>query len=333
MRAVVVEQPGRIVVKKVDDPKVTENDVLVRIITSSICNVTDAHIANGTFEGYHDFYPQILGHEVYGEIVEVGKEVRSCRRGDRVVLYSESGAFCEYIAFSPDRKSTWARILPGIPEQAASLCEMLHGAYISMVYPAGVRDTDDVMLVGQGPMGLTATQLAALRARSVTVVDLFRNRLDKAREVGADFAYNRSEMSAEEIVSSVEETTKGVDLVFMCIDMDLSKNTDAFDMAVEALRPNGRMSGLKVAVKGLNHRVNPRLILEKNIRFQHKFTGQALTREQTLEVFAQGVRFVADGKVNLETLITHETGFDGVEDALEMCMNSPGEVIKVVVRP
>ena len=93
------------------------------------------------------------------------------------------------------------------------------------------------------------------------------------------------------------------------------------------------MSGLKVRVKGLNHRIDPHPILEKNIRLQHELVDHPLTRDQKLRVFAQGVELIAAGRVNLETLVTHEIGFDDVEDALEMCMNRPGEVIKVVVRP
>src|SRR5512141_2114201 len=96
MKAAVVERPGVLVIKEVPEPVPGEYDLLVKVRTASICNATDNHILNGTFQGGHDVYPQILGHEVHGEVVALGSRVKDVALGKRVVFYTPRGAFCEY---------------------------------------------------------------------------------------------------------------------------------------------------------------------------------------------------------------------------------------------
>ncbi len=330
MRAVVAEGPGVVVVKDVPDPVAAPEEVLVRVVTASICNMTDAHVADGTFEGYLDYYPQILGHEVHGKVVERGNDVTTLERGDRVVLYSPSGGFCEYVKFNPKTHwGNWARVGSNLPDREVSLCEMLHGAYIGMVLPAQVRETEDVLLIGQGPMGLTAAQCAALTARTVATVDIYENRVAKSREVGSDYAYDRGEMSADEILGAVRKTTGGVDVVFMCIDLDRSRESDAWDTGMRALRPGGRIATLFVSVKGEGPQPSAESLSRDDIRLASKSEGSF----DAGAVFQQGVDFVAEGRIDMGALITHEVGFDGVAEALDLCRRRPDQVIKVVVWP
>ena len=95
MKASVILRPGVVVTKEVPEPVVEENDIMVKVIGASICNATDYHIYEGTFKGYHDHYPQILGHEVFGEVVELGSKVRGVEIGERLAFYTMHGAFCE----------------------------------------------------------------------------------------------------------------------------------------------------------------------------------------------------------------------------------------------
>jgi len=329
MKAVVVEEPGVVVVKDVPDPIAGHEEVLARVVTASICNMTDAHVADGTFEGYLDYYPQILGHEVHAQIVNAGQLVRSLKTGDRVVLYCGSGGLCEYIKFNPETHwGNWARVPSSIPDREVSLCEMLHGAYLGMVYPAEVRNTEDVLLVGQGPMGLTAAQCAALTAKSVATVDIHGNRVAKSLEVGSDYAYDGSEMSSDEVLSAIQQATGGVDVVFMCIDVDKSTENDAWRLGVSALRPGGRIASLFVSVKG-----EPSPAAGSLWRDDVALLARSKPDFDAGAVFQQGVDFVAAGRINMGALITHEVGFDEVEDALDLCRRRPDQVIKVVVWP
>src|SRR3990172_3921008 len=96
MRAAVVERPGVLSIKELADPTIGDNDLLVKVGTASICNATDNHIFDGTVRGFHDFYPQILGHEVHGEVVASGAAVTNPPLGRRIAFYTPRGGFCEY---------------------------------------------------------------------------------------------------------------------------------------------------------------------------------------------------------------------------------------------
>ncbi|MGE5550461.1 MAG: zinc-dependent alcohol dehydrogenase [Bacteroidota bacterium] len=334
MKAAVVEKPGILVVKEVPDPKNNADEVLLKVLSSSICNATDNHILHGKFEGNHDFYPQILGHEVFGEVMDVGANVKGLQRGERLVLYTSRGAFCEYVTVNPE-VDVYAKVPDSLPIREGPLCEMFDGAYLGAVYPARIAATDDVLIVGQGPMGLTTAAAARLTARSVATVDFHENRLRKSVEMGSDYAYDRSRLSSDEIAERVWQNTGGVDLVIMCIAEDRSKELDAFDMGVKALRDNGRMTGLKVDVKGIkeNHRIDPHLLLKKNIKFRRFLEDVYQNKRIMWDAFQAIVNKVIDGTIDLGSLITHEITLTELPHALDLCENKQDEVIKVVVYP
>jgi L-iditol 2-dehydrogenase len=72
MKAVIVESPYTVVIKEIADPTVGENDVRIKVKTAGICG-SDIH----TYKGLHPFRkpPVVIGHEVAGEVVEIGSLV------------------------------------------------------------------------------------------------------------------------------------------------------------------------------------------------------------------------------------------------------------------
>jgi threonine dehydrogenase-like Zn-dependent dehydrogenase len=336
MKAVVIESPGKLIVKEVEKPTIKDNEILIKVDSASICNATDGHIFNGHFDGYHDFYPQIAGHEVAGTVVEIGKDVTDIKLGDLFVQYTPRGAFCEYSVINP-KGSLCARVPESIPLKARSLLEMFHGAYVSTVYPAMIKEDESVLVVGQGPMGITAAIGAKLTAKQVIAVDFYQNRLDMSKSFGVDYALNRTEMTASEISQKIIELTdgKGVDVVIMAISDDRSENSDAYDMAIDAMRQGGRMTGLFVDSKniGKNQRINPRQLLRKEAVFCHTLNNVYKTWDDQLAVFQKVVDEIAAKKIQLENMVTHEIGFSEIEKAIELCGKELEKVIKVVVYP
>ena len=90
MKAILCEQPGRLIMKEVDPPIVKQGEALIRMRRVGICG-TDIH----AFKGEQPFftYPKILGHELAGEIAEVDKNSCGLENGDPVVIipYVECG--------------------------------------------------------------------------------------------------------------------------------------------------------------------------------------------------------------------------------------------------
>lgn len=336
MKAAVIEKPGVIRIKELEIPRLKSNEVLIKAQAASICNATDNHIFHGEFDGFHDFYPQIMGHEIAGEVVETGSEVTDIRVGEILALYTPRGAFCEYAIVNP-ATDLWVRIPESIPLRVRSLVEMFHGAYVSTTYPAQIKPFETVLIVGQGPLGLTAAAMAKLHAKKVLTVDLQEFRVQKSLEIGADASYNRSVMTTQEIVQAVRDETggAGTDVAIMCISEDRSAERDAFDLALLALRQKGRMTGLCVDAKNIrdNHRVDPHLLLRKEVTFAHTLNDVYRSQADELAVFQEAVNRVAEGKVNFEAFVTHEIGLSQLEQGLSLCVNNMDEMIKVVVYP
>ncbi|MBQ8305844.1 MAG: alcohol dehydrogenase catalytic domain-containing protein [Blautia sp.] len=329
MYAVVVEEPGKLTVKEIERPRPAPTQFIIKTLAASICNATDNHILEGIFDGYHDRYPQILGHEVCGEVVELGSEVTDVALGQRIAMYTPYGAFAEYVPV--DRYGYGYALVPdGMADETASICEMFDGSFRSTIACAGIRPGEKVLVTGAGPMGLTAAACAAAYGAEVTCIDLYRNRLEKALEMGAAHVFDRSLLSAEEIVERIVSEVGEQDTALMCIALDRSPEQDAFYVPIEVLKENGRMSGLNVEVKlsHHNHRMNPFHMNRKNIKYRHN-----LERSGSVADFQYAYDMAASGRIPMEKLITHRLTLDQVGYGLDLCRNHLDSCIKCVVYP
>jgi threonine dehydrogenase-like Zn-dependent dehydrogenase len=342
MKAAIVEKPGQFAVKDIDKPTITDDQVLLKVVVSSICNATDGHIYDGSFEGFHDYYPQIMGHEVCGDVVEVGKNVTDVQLGDRLVLYTQHGAFCEYTKVQINNRPDWevyAKVPKDFPVEAIPLSEMFHGAYIGCAYPAQIKSGEHVLLVGQGPLGLTT--LGAIKAETpgavVHAIEIYPNRLKMSSKMGADFVYDRSKMSAEEIADKVRKNTggKGADACIMCISDDLSRENNAFNMAIQCLARGGRMTGMNVETKTSHkqHIGSMREIFRKEITVHHTLNPVYHDNLDMTRAFQRMVDAVVDGRIPLGKMITHRFNLDEIPEALELTTKKLDQCIKVIVYP
>jgi len=342
MKAAVVEEPGRLVIKDLPTPKPKENQVLLKIRAASICNSTDVRILEGKASGDLDHYPQILGHEVNGEVVALGPNVKGINIGDRIVTCIMYQGFAEYaVKTIPEGDGSlggFAIVPEEIPDEEVSLCEMFDGSLIGTVFPAQIQPWEKVLIVGLGPMGLTTAQcVKAVGADTVVGVDLFNFRLKKAMELGVDYVYNRSEMSTEEIVEEIKREVGSIDVAIMCIDVDKSKEGDAYDLATETLRRGGRLTGLSVEAKGRGPRVNAQEIFRKRIKIARQLNPEVygISPRDRLSAIRKawqlGVNWVRDGKINMKALISAHVPLEDIHRGLMLCKNKPDKIIKVVV--
>jgi L-iditol 2-dehydrogenase len=192
MRALVFEEPQHAVVRDVDRPTIAADEVLVRSRNVGIC-----HSDFELYEGRYIIpvaYPIIPGHEWAGEIAEVGSGVTTLRTGDRVVGecvvnngkdhfgFSISGANAEYFV----AKASW---LHGIPDALSfaqgAFVEPFSVAYSAALAADGIDASDEVAVIGGGPIGLLCTMAAATMGGSVTLVEPQEHRRTLALEIGA----------------------------------------------------------------------------------------------------------------------------------------------------
>jgi L-iditol 2-dehydrogenase len=213
MKALVFEEPQNAAVRDVDMPTIASDEVLVRSRNVGIC-----HSDFELYEGRYIIpvsYPIIPGHEWAGEIAEVGSGVATLRPGDRVVGecvvnngddhfgFSISGADAEYFV----AKASWLHRIPDeLSFTQGAFVEPFSVAYSASVAAGGIDASDEVAVIGGGPIGLLCAITAATMGGSVTVIEPQAHRRALGLEVGATRAIDPGEGPLAE---QVAEATRG----------------------------------------------------------------------------------------------------------------------------
>jgi propanol-preferring alcohol dehydrogenase len=209
MRALVLDTfDGPFVARDVPTPAIGPHETLVRVRNVGVCG-TDVKIRGGRMG--LGVIPLIMGHEIAGEVAEVGSEVRGFAPGDRVVVnfyvtcgrcqfcrvgrdtlcsevrqhgFSIDGGFAEYVKTPgvnlckvPDHVSL---------ESACILGDAVATSYHAITRRAQVRPGTTLALIGVGGVGLHALQMAKLAGGWVIAIDVNDARLEMARSLGAD---------------------------------------------------------------------------------------------------------------------------------------------------
>jgi glutathione-independent formaldehyde dehydrogenase len=281
MKAVVYKEPFKVAVETVADPKVQDpNDALVRITSSAICG-SDLHMYEGRTAAKAGI---VFGHENMGIVEEVGPGVVSIKKGDRVVMpFNVACGFCKnclagysgfcltvnpgfaggaygYVAMGPytGGQADYLRVpfadynclvLPPGNEHEADFILLAdifptgyHGCELAQVSPG-----ESVAVYGAGPVGLMAAYSALLRgAARVFVVDRIKERLDKAKEIGAipiNFDQGDPVQQIKDQTSG-EGTDKGVDAVgYQAVTKGAQKEEPAtvLNALINSVRPTGML--------------------------------------------------------------------------------------------
>ena len=250
----------------VPQPKPADDEVLVKVLASSICG-TDVHIWvwNDWAQAHVQHVPMIPGHEVCGEVVEVGKRVRSLRIGDRVSAETHivdgtcyqcrtgkmhicenvqvlgvhrNGVFAEF-AVLPELNA-WKND-PSLDPALASVQEPLGNAVHSLLPEENLEDIagGTVLVTGCGPIGLLAIAVArTLGARRVFATEVNPLRASLAKKMGADRVFDPRDPNVPPVKTIHEETEgRGVDVA-----VEMSGHPAALKLAFDALTPGGRVS-------------------------------------------------------------------------------------------
>jgi propanol-preferring alcohol dehydrogenase len=258
MRALVLEKfNGPFVSKTVPTPEIAPHEALVRVRNVGVCG-TDVKIrADKMGLGV---IPLIMGHEIAGEVAEVGRDVRGVAPGDRVVVnfyvtcgrcpacrvgrdtlcsevrqlgFSIDGGFAEYVKAPginlckvPDHVSL---------EAACILGDAVATSYHAITKRAQVRPGTTLALIGVGGVGLHALQMARLAGGWVIAVDVSEARLELARKLGADAVVDARGGAFHERVRALTGG-QGVDVV-----LEFVGNQQTLPSSYQSLRRAGRL--------------------------------------------------------------------------------------------
>jgi len=334
MNTVVVTAPGTTEVQEVDRPSAGPKDVLVRVRACGICGSDVFYIHIGGIPPRQGATP--LGHEIAGEVVEVGDDVVGISVGDHVVVNpmaaptgiigngGSTGGLADFLLIQDATVGFSLAIVPDeIPFEVAALNEPMAVARHAVNRAAPVAG-ERAVVFGAGPIGLGALIDLKLRGlESVVVIDVLPARLAKALSIGADAVIDSS---TEDVAARLIELHGGVPLRAG----DIRPNTDLFIDAAGV--PAVIQTVLKIAKKGA--RLSIPAVHKKPVEVDF---GAILSTELSIhmamgyptEIFEVTGDIVAAWEKYAQ-IISDRVPFDSVQDALKLAM-TPGAADKVVV--
>jgi len=316
-------------------------EVLVRIDRVGVCGSDVHYWAEGGIGPDRIDYPQSLGHECAGTVVELGPEVERLRPGDRVAIdpaivcgqcdQCRVGRqnTCRRLRFmgcpgEAPGAAAELRVMPAdnclrIPDamsfDAAVLVEPLsvaiYAVRLAEVYPAA-----RIAILGSGPIGLSVLLCAKVQAPcEVAVTDLIDERLALAGQLGADFTGNPR---SDDVVAAIRDRAPdGLDFVFEC-----SGDPACIDQAAELLVPGGAV--IQVGIPGAARiELDPHIFRRKELRWVN------VRRQKGCIVPA--IRMIDEGYIDPQPLLTHQFPLARIADAFELVAARRDGVIKATI--
>jgi L-iditol 2-dehydrogenase len=323
MRAAVLTAPRTIEIQELETPNAGRGEVRVRLKYCGICTL-EQRMYTGEVRIH---YPIVPGHEASGIVDQVGDDVPSdlrpgmpvaldlvhrcgecffCRTGQSnlcVNRYKNGrgvlGGFAEYKVV--DSKQVFA-VPESLPLQEAAFAEPV-GCCVRSLKKIGLSLSEELLIIGAGPMGLMHLLVARCFGARVFVSDPDPRRLAQAASLGADLTIDPAQADLKGIVK--EQTGgKGVDACVIT-----SPAAAALQSAIDAISANGRIN----IYTSYNNK--PLLPIDANTvhRTEALITG---SEGRTEKDFLQAVRLLAFGKVQVGSLISRLAGFGDIEQGL-----------------
>lgn len=333
-RQVYFEDKNVVSLREVDiEPKA--NEVLVKTHMSSICGTDKNHLLgflpNATrVEPYHKDcysteapYPRPVGHEGAGTIVAVGSAVDEFKVGDQVMSFGGFITMSDYfVAPVQPRGYSITKVPEGLDMDEASLGEPAACAiYAGM--ESGVMLGDTVLVVGAGFAGQVIAQVVRqMGARKVIVSDIVPEKLTLARKLGADITVDAR---SEDVVGTVLDHThgKGADVV-----IEVAGTQEAIQTCTDSVKHGGIM-GLYSWVL---HPVNLLIDRWHNDGFDIRTLAVMHRIKHDKDWYQlKALSNVANGKVDIKSLMTHVFDLGDAKKAFDCAVNDP-TACKVMLR-
>ena len=268
----------------VEEPQVYGDRVKIKVAYTGICG-SDIH----TFKGEYNAkgLPVTLGHEFSGVVVEVGPDVKNVKVGDRVTsettfetceqcIYCKSkdynlcdnrkgigtqanGSMARYVLSREES----CHVLPEtVSLKAASLTEPLACCTHSVMEKTSIKQGETVLVIGPGPIGLLAAQVAKANGAKVIITGITKDkpRLDLAKEIGIDITVDSLVEDLREVILK-ETDGYGVDKIFDC-----SGSVFAVNNALPLIKKKGDFVQIGLFAKKMNE-LDQESIIQREIRY------------------------------------------------------------------
>jgi L-iditol 2-dehydrogenase len=321
-------------------PQIGPGELLIRIEASGICG-------SDVMEWYRrDKVPLVLGHEIGGEVAEVGRGVRQYKRGDRVSAshhvpcntcrycisghhtvcntlrqtHFDPGGFAEYVRLPAINVDRGVYLLPDeVSFEGATFIEPV-ACVLRSLRVARFEPGQSVLVMGSGVAGLLHVHLAkAMGAARIVATDIVESRLEAVQRLGADVVLH----AREDIPSRVREVNDGwmADLVLVCTGA-----RSAQIQAMESVERGGTVLFFAPTDPGVTVPLSINdLFFRNDITLTTSYAGSPGDHVEALEL-------IRLRRLRVEEMITHRFGLAEIAEAFTLVAQA-GNSIKVIIEP
>ncbi len=328
MRRLIIPEPKNIILENVEEPTPGPKEVTIKIAYCGICG-SDLH----AFKGEHPFIslPATPGHEFSGIVSTIGKNVYDFKAGDRVTVEPSlvcgqcyncktgryniclnlrvmgcqgDGAMADYLIVPADKV---VPIPKNLSLKHAALVEPL-AVGVHAVKRGGDLFNKNVVIIGAGTIGLSVLLCVVnAGAKNIIITDLSDERLELARQLGANQIINASKVNVVEKICS-EQPYKGIDVAFECVGIEPSIR-DAMDV----IRKGGRV--LVCGVFGNEVKINMGNVQDR----EQEIIG---TLMYTRTDFEEAVHMLANASFSPNLFITKIFPLEKPQEAFNAALNT-----------
>jgi len=330
---------GNVELREVPEPAAGPGQLKIAVKAAGICG-TDIHIYD---DEYASNPPVVLGHEMAGQVVEVGAGVSGVAVGDRVTAmpFAVTCGICRYcrqgaFPLCPSRKSFGsgvdgafapylvipASIVRRLPDhvdyESGAMTEPVACCTKAVLEKSTIRLGDVVVVMGPGPIGLLAMQIAKGQGAKVVLVGTAEDaqRLALGRQLGADQALAAGQDDVAGIVSTLTDG-QGADVVLECAGVPAATR-----MAMQLIRKQGQLT--QMGLHGRPFELNFEQIVYKDLVVAGSFASSSSSWDSAL-------RLLREGLIQVKPLVGATLPLTEWERGFEMVRKK--ESLKVLLRP
>jgi len=339
MKAAFCYSPKKFLIDEIPKPTIDEDEILVKIIACGICGSDIKKIFDDKVKK-----PIVLGHEVTGDVVEIGSGVKDFKVGYRVVVTHHVPCFncqyCKHENYSMCKQFKSTNIYPGgfsqyirVPKENVSVGTLKIDEKVSYeeasfseplaccLYSLGkinLFQKDFVVIIGLGTIGLLFYQLIRNKKAIPIGIDIDENRVDFAKKFGFDFALNPNK---ENVTEEILNITKGIgaDLAILTV-----VNEKILNQSLSYIRDGGKIIIFTGAINKEIVKININELYRREISIIGGYSSSPKHLSQALEL-------ISDKDINVKNLITHRFPLEEIEKAVELIVSR--KAYKVIIEP
>lgn len=333
MKSVYLQSPNEIKIKEIEKPVRKENEALIKIKSVGICG-SDV----GAYRGANPLvsYPRIIGHELAGEVLEIGENSKGIKVGDRVIIdpYIYCGK-CYPCSLGrtnccTDLKVLGVHIDGGMVELFTHPSEMLYKVSdnipwekipvaepltiaLHAIHRTKVTAGEHVVIIGAGAIGLLASLCAIAYNAIPILMDIVDERLRFANNLGIKHTINAMD---KEAIEKIKEITKGR---MAEVVIEVSGSNAAIRNTIDYVSYAGRIALTGWPKKATSIPTDLFTKKELDVRGSRTSAGE----------FEEALKLISDGIVDVKPIISKVIRLEEVPDAVKELSEHPERYLKI----